>query len=267
MPILLSYLCAMRNLFLLPMLFFLLLAGGCKEETAAPLDLSKDFSYFPLELDRPSYFRVDSIVLRGRVGGVFYDTATAEVRETLVEMFVEPDGSTSYRGERWQRVNEGSPWVFSQTYTLSIVNNQALRREDNLTFTKLVFPLRENTRWDGHTFFDETRDLIIGGEFLDVFNGWQYSYEEVETPVTLSTGVSFAASLLVRQAEIDNLIDLRLASERYAPGIGLIERTIDARHTQCRNCCSGNTANCINLAWDAKAEKGFILRQTFLRRE
>ncbi|MEM9528196.1 MAG: hypothetical protein AAGA31_16405 [Bacteroidota bacterium] len=257
----------MRILFILSVLFFLLLAGACKEETAAPLDLSKDFSYFPLELDRPTYYRVDSIVLLSEVGGVRYDTATAEVRETLVEMFEEPDGTTTYRGERWQRADEASPWVFSQTYTLRLLEGQALRREDNLTFTKLVFPLRENKRWDGHSFFDETRDLIIGGEFLDVFNGWEYRYEEVAAPIVLATGVSFEESLLVRQAEIDNLIDLRLATERYAPGVGLIERTIDARHTQCRNCCNGNTANCINLAWNDKAEKGFILQQTFLRQE
>lgn len=243
------------------------MASACKEETAVPLDLSKDLSYFPLELNRSVFYRVDSIVLLSQIGGVVYDTATAEVRETLVEMFEEPDGSTTYRGERWQRTDEASPWVFSQTYTLSIVDNRALRREDNLTFTKLVFPLRENERWDGHVFFDETRDLIIGGEFLDVFNGWEYRVEEVNTPITLSTGLNFEESLLIRQAEIDNLIDLRLATERYAPGIGLIERTIDARHTQCRNCCSGNTANCINLGWDEKAEKGFILQQTFLRRE
>ncbi|MEM9258741.1 MAG: hypothetical protein AAGA62_03780 [Bacteroidota bacterium] len=257
----------MRTLSPLLILCSLLLVGACTEETAEPLDLSEDFSYFPLELGRPTFYRVDSIVLLSEVGGVRYDTATAEVRETLVEMFEEPDGTTTYRGERWQRANEASPWVFSQTFTMSIVENQALRREDNLTFTKLVFPLRENRRWDGHSFFDDTRDLIVGGEFLDIFNGWEYSYEQVATPVDLSTGVSFEKSLLVRQAEIDNLIDLRLATERYAPGVGLIERTIDARHTQCRNCCNGNTANCINLSWDDKAEKGFILQQTFLRRE
>jgi hypothetical protein len=226
------------------------------------LDLTEDFSFFPLELNQPLFYDLDSILVFPSVGGTVYDTSYAEVRETLVEMFLEADGSESYRGERWQRANEGAPWVFVQTYTVNRTNRAAIRREDNLQFTKLNFPLTEGRSWDGHVAFDTRREIVVGGEFLDVFNGWNYRIDTVAAAITLSTGRSFENTIRVEQADVDNLIDTRIAFERYAPGVGLIERFIDARHTQCQVCCNGDTPTCLDLPWNEKAEKGFILRQT-----
>ncbi|MEL6142637.1 MAG: hypothetical protein AAFU67_13590 [Bacteroidota bacterium] len=68
-------------------------------------------------------------------------------------------------------------------------------------------------------------------------------------------------------SEVDNLIDFRLAYERYARGLGLVERFVDARHTQCQVCCNGDTGSCLDLSWDNKAEKGFILHERLIRVE
>lgn len=255
----------MHKTLLLSLVTVLLAFSGCKEEVAPPLDLEADLAYFPLELNQPLYYQLDSIVLFNTVRGVEYDTASLEVRETLVESFVAPDGATNYRGERWDRPLAGGPWRFRQTYTVSRTNLGAERSEDNLQFTKLTFPLRTGKSWDGHTAFDDSRDFVIGGEFLDIYFGWDYRYAATDEQVTLSTGLTFPETILVEQAETDNLIDRRIAFERYAPGVGLIERFIDARHTQCRVCCGGDTGSCIDLPWDEKAEKGFILRQILLR--
>lgn len=257
----------MRKYLLLPVLYVLFVAGSCEDEIRDPLDLETDYAYFPLELNTPLFYDQDSIVVFNTAGGIVYDTSTTEIRETLVEIFTETDGTETYRGERWQRANEDSPWQFVQTYTVSRSGTAAVRREDNLQFTKLVFPIRENERWDGNAAFDASREIIVGGEFLDVYNGWDYRYQTTDTAFVGNSGESFAGSLVVRQASIDdNLIDQRIAYEIYAPGVGLVERFIDARHTQCRVCCrAGNDIDfdaCFNLPWDEKAEKGFVLRQT-----
>ena len=252
--------------YLLPALLLLLFASACVEET---LDPNTDYGqgYFPLELGKSWYYDVDSIELIPVINGTFYDTSRLEVRETLLDTFTTPDRKLWYRGERWERTDAGSPWQFKQTFALSSNRQVALRQEDNLTFTKLTFAVRNGTRWDGHTAFDEFQQLIVGGEFLDVYAGWEYSYANVDEPVTLATGFSADKALLVEQAEVDNLLDFRFAYERYADGIGLIERYIDARHTQCRVCCNADTAPCLDLPWDEKAEKGFILHQVLTRYE
>lgn len=252
----------MRKLLLLPFLYVLFIAGSCENEIQDPVDLSADQAYFPLELNVPLFYDQDSIVLFNTTGGIVYDTSRSEVRETLVEVFTEADGTESYRGERWQREDENSPWRFIQTYTVSRSNTALTRREDNLQFTKLIFPIRDGRSWDGNAAFDVRREIVVGGEFLDVFNGWDYRYQEVGNDFTAPSGRSFSDVVLVRQALVeDNLIDLRQAHEIYAPGVGLVERFIDARHTQCRVCCNVDTELCFNLTWDEKAEKGFILRQ------
>ncbi|NJB84929.1 hypothetical protein GGR26_000674 [Lewinella marina] len=245
----------------------ILLATGCEEEVLTPATESALETYYPLELNRPAYYRVDSIVLTPTVSGIRYDTARVEARETLVETFVGADGALVFRGERWERADESQNFTFKQTFTVTRTATAVVRSEDNLSFTKLVLPLRDGVRWDGHTAFDASRDVAVGPEFLDVYNGWAYRYTNTGEQLTLPTGLQLDSVVTVDQAAIDNLIDLRSAYERYAPGRGLVERFLDARHTQCRECCNGDTASCIDLPWDEKAEKGIIIHQLLLRRE
>ncbi|MGB3798396.1 MAG: hypothetical protein WA952_01205 [Lewinella sp.] len=238
----------------------ILSVASCEEETLEPL-ADKLESYYPLELHRPVFYRVDSVVLRREVGGVRYDSTTTEARETLVETFTGADGSTYYRGERWERNNEFAPFRFKQTFTVNREGSAVIRSEDNLTFTKLVSPIREGTNWDGNAAFDSRRQVFVGGELLDVYDGWDYRYTNVDTSATLRTGAQVDSVVIVRQAAVfDNLVNYRNAYEWYAPGIGLVERFIDARYTQCLSECAGQS-------WNEKSEKGYIIRQTFVRRD
>lgn len=245
-------------------LFVLLTLVGCQEEVAEP-SLTGLSPYYALQLDRPLYYDVDSIILDNTVSGVRYDTSQSVARETLLETYVGADGQTYYRGERWSRPVGGTgEYRFVQTYTLSEQAGTLVRSEDNLTFTKLVSPLRLGVSWRGNAAFDETRSVPVGGEFLDVYNGWVYTYTEVNGLLDLPGVGPLDGVVTVTQAEQDTfLIDRRIAFEKYAQGIGLVERYIDARHTQCRVCCSGDTAPCKDLPWDEKAEKGYIIHQRY----
>ena len=244
----------------------LCLVMSCKEEALEPLP-DRLADYYPLELNRPVYYRVDSVVLVRQVNGVRYDSSSTEARETLVETFVGADGVTYYRGERWERANAGFPYRFRQSFTVARTDGGIVRSEDNLTFTKLVSPLREGVRWDGNKAFDEFREIFAGGETVKVYEGWDYQYTNIDTAVTLRTGVQLDSVVTVRQADLNIQIDYRRAYEWYAPGIGLVERFVDARHTQCETCCDRDFFACADLGWNEKAEKGYIVRQTFLGRD
>lgn len=250
-------------------LLVVILSAGCEDtvEELSPTVTALE-RYYPLELNRPTFYQVDSIVLSNTVGGIRYDTSMLEVRETLVETFVGADGATLFRGERWEKPEGAQNFSFKQTFTVDRDNRSVTRNEDNLGFIKLVAPIRRGEEWDGNIGFDEDRSIAVGGEFLDVYRYWEYHYSNVDTSLTLRTGVSLDSVVVVTQAEeTDNLIELRRAYEYYAPGIGLVERFIDARHTQYIVCCNRDPALGIDLSWDEKAEKGYIIRQTFLRQE
>jgi hypothetical protein len=61
--------------------------------------------------------------------------------------------------------------------------------------------------------------------------------------------------LTVREADSENLIELRRSRVKYAKGIGLVYRELWVLDTQCIEQCDGKP-------WEEKAEKGFILSQT-----
>jgi predicted GH43/DUF377 family glycosyl hydrolase len=257
----------MMKSLLLTSLLVVCLLSACEEETAPPRDVAADLAYFPLELDQPKFYALDSIVIFSTVRGIVYDTARLEVRETLVERFEAPDGTETYRGERWDRRLPDGEWRFQQTFSMSRSNLRATRNEDNLSFTKLVFPLTVGKRWDGHTAFDDSRQFVIGGEFLSIYQGWDYRYVPTNDAIAAgSTALEYEGAVLIEQDSTDNLIIQSIAYEIYAPGIGLVERFIDARRTQCRICCNQtDTALCDSLPWNDKAERGFILKETFIR--
>lgn len=252
---------------LIALLLLLSLIGGCKEDSLAPNGEVKGADYFPLRIGQTWYYQVDSVTLRSTISGIRYDTVQLEAREQLLDSFINAAGETWYSGERWERSDSTANWRFAATFALQKDQRTANKSINNLSFTKLSFPAMERKRWNGHTAFDPFRQLAVGGEFLDVYAGWEYSYQSIGEAYTLPNGLVYPDVLVIQQADVDNLIDRRIAYEVYAKNVGLIASFLDARHTQCRICCGGETANCIDLSWDAKAEKGFLLQQSLLRTE
>ena len=242
-------------------LFLLILfIASCQEELAEPLQLGEDQVYFPVELNQKITYDVDSIVLFNTVRGVVYDTARSQVQEELVEAFLGADGDTIYRGQRLWRRNSTDSWQPNQTYTVTKNATRAQLTEDNLTFTKLVFPIRPGVSWDGNAAFNERREFPVGGEFVTIYEFWDYRYAAAPLD-TVINGNTLTNTWLVEQADQDLLINLRRAYERYAPGVGLVEQFIDARDTQCVSCCNRDTRICSELPWNEKAEQGFIVHK------
>ncbi|PHI21259.1 hypothetical protein CEQ90_04380 [Lewinellaceae bacterium SD302] len=249
------------NLLKATLLFFTLATfSACEEESIASTPNTGEQEYFPLSIGQTKTYEVDSILLLQEVSGTVYDTARLTVQEILQDTFIAADGRLWYRGERYEKDRDApdSEYRITRTFTVSTDAQVALRSENNLSFTKLVFPARTGERWDGNGDFDEFRQFAVGGEFLDIYAGWETFYQTVDSTA------DDRRFLRVEQAQVDNVIDLRQAYEVYETGVGLVEKFLDARHTQCQVCCGGDTAPCIDLPWDEKAEKGFILRQRLI---
>ena len=244
-------------------LYFLLgislLFAACEDETAEPItDLG--YEYFPLAVGQEAYYLMDSIVLRPQVGGILYDSVRLDVRETLVDTLHDQEGRRWYRGERYDRRVDSTAWRFRQTFLLRRDEARAYRREDNLEFVKLVFPVRADKRWDGHVAFDATREIEIAGQPVQVYLDWEYVYQSADEPGDIE-GRTYDSLTLVQGADYENLLNRRLSIEGYAADLGLVYREMEVFETQCQICCGGNTGLCLDLPWRAKAEAGFIIKQ------
>jgi hypothetical protein len=236
-------------------LFFL----TCEDEIAEPAT-NQGYEYFPLAVGMEWNYLMDSIVLRPQVGGIFYDSVRLDVRETLMDTLRDQEGQLWYRGERYDRRVDSTDWRFRQTFLLRRDDARAYRREDNLEFVKLVFPVRTNKNWDGHVAFDPFREIEVAGQPIQIYLDWNYNYLSVnEAGSILNT--PYDRLTLVEGADYENLLNRRLAIEGYAANIGLVYREIEVFETQCQACCSGDTGACLDLPWRAKAEAGFILKQ------
>lgn len=255
-----SYSMTGNTIFLIGLLFFTsLFLLTCEGETAEPR-ADKGYDYFPLEVGNEWNYLMDSIVLRPQVGGIFFDSVRLEVQETLVDTLRDLEGQLWYRGERYDRRLGSTVWRFRQTFLLRRDELRAYRREDNLEFVKMVFPLRADQNWDGHVAFDHFREIEVAGQPIQIFVDWNYRYLSFDQPGVVMDK-TYDQLAVVEGADYENLLNRRLAIEGYAKNIGLVYREMEVFETQCQQCCNGDTGACLDLPWREKAEGGFIIKQ------
>ncbi len=103
------------------------------------------------------------------------------------------------------------------------------------------------------------QQIEVGGESIEIFKNWESRISRFNHKY--SNGISNADSCFtVELADYESLIDLRYGFEVYAKGSGLFYRELWVLDTQ----CNGNPADCKEIPWQKKAEKGFIVKQRLL---
>lgn len=245
---------SMRNhLFFLLGLFVLL--NACDKQD----DFTTDFKYeyFPLEIGKYITYSVDSIIYSTFDGNISIDTGSYQIRETIVDSSRQNSiGKLVYEIERERRKDASEAWKIESVLVVHQAINRLEWTEDNRKFVKMVFPLKLGETWDGNQYFDETEPVSIKGEVIEMFKGWDYEITTIDESYTVSN-FDFDQTMVVSQANSENAIEYRYSTERYAKGIGLIEKEIKILDTQC-------ITDCIGQNWEEKAEKGFILKMRMI---
>jgi len=228
---------------------------SCEGGTDAP-PIEFGYDYFPLEIGKYIEYDVDSIIYDiGAGSSVTVRNNSIQVREEVTDSFPDNEGRIVYRIERFERNDAAEEWRVNDVWTAVVTDRQAERIEENLRFIKMVFPVSDNTNpWDGNKYIDENLVIPIAGESVFIFKNWLYEYRTIGEALNIG-GFSFDDVATIYQADEENFIELRRSYERYARGIGLVEREMLILDTQC-------IADCVGQTWEQKAEKGFIVRQT-----
>ncbi len=229
--------------------------AACKREPD-PYVPEEGLDYFPLEVGKQWIYEIDSTIydpdgLNGTVYAV-HGFLKEEITDTIHGI----DGTVIYMLEQWFRPIDTLPWQFQKVVFLSLEKGQAIRTEDNLRFIKLVFPLSKGKSWDGNIHFSPFIKVTVAGETLEMFKGWSYRVLSLDDAETIGDH-TFEQVATIRNADEENLIELRRVIEKYARGVGLVAREMWILDTQC-------IEDCLGMEWEQKAEKGFILRQTLI---
>jgi len=183
---------------------FVLVFLGCSESTIIPDTTESDLNYFPIQTGQYRIYDVDEViftVLRS-------DTSHYELKESVVDSFLNSTNSITYVVNRETRLTTSEPWSLDSVWTARISNTQAVLVENNINIIKLVFPIEQGLSWDGNE--------------LNSRNEKQFTYD-LNVPDTTLFENQFSDGLKVVQSDIpENFINRDERFEIYVKGVGLI---------------------------------------------
>lgn len=176
---------------------------GCKKDPSTKLDLGYD--YYSTKVGSWIIYDVDSIVYNDFTGTV--DTFQYQTKELVVSTYVDAEGRSTQRIERYKRENAG-PWSIKDVWASNLTTTTAERVEENVRFIKLVFPAKTGVSWDGN--------------IANVLEEWDYVYTTYDEPATIGA-LSFDSVLTVLQRDQDlGALEKYYFVEMYAKHIGLV---------------------------------------------
>jgi len=220
-----------------------------------PVDPSTfGYEYFPLETGKKYTYQSDSIIFLGIEKR--WDTLQSQIQEVVGETFTDIEGRKIYKIDRFFRRNEGQEWRQINTWTAYRDENKAVRTEENLTFIKLVFPVRKLLRWQGNALLDSRIKVEVGGNLIEPYEDWKHRIEDVEVPYSFK-GQDIKA-LVVDLVDYTDILSKREVAEWYGKGIGLLKRQaiiVDL---------DGNKPS---EPWEKKVQAGFIHTLTLVNVE
>jgi hypothetical protein len=230
--------------------FFLISCGSNSEDTLP--NRGKD--YFPLTIGNTVLFDLDSVIYDPLPGGISIDTYRWQAREVMSDTVRSKTGELRYVIDRSIKLKTSPDWTPRETFSAALTDAYALLSENNLTFIKFPTYFDVGTNWDGNLYNDVGTRLEVAGEILEPFSK-RWTFEVLSYGKAEKIGTKDYLDVLTVQAQSDPkiLTEKRYSLEKYAKGIGLVYREIKILDTQKLDAA---------IAWEKKAQKGFILKLT-----
>ena len=182
-------------------ILFLIIISSCK-----PINyINENYhsKYFPIELNQEKEFLVTNI----NHSSFGKDTVTYYLKEVISEKFLNLEGDSAYRIERFWKTDSIDNYEIKDIWVANKSLNFAQLIEENIRFTKLIFPFDVNVVWDGNVFNNQQSQ--------------EYRIESINTPYNVN-GLSFDSSITVIQNYKSNLLEYENSKEIYVIGVGLV---------------------------------------------
>jgi hypothetical protein len=174
---------------------------ACKKDK--PINVYEGYDYFPNRVGHWVIYNVDSMYF----SGFKWDTSIYQIREVIDSFYTDNTGRRTQVVNRYKRMGDTGIWVYQKSWTANLTPTEALKKEDNITYAKLIFPVSTTSTWNGNAF--------------NTSPDWEYSYTTVNSPLTVG-GTYFDSTLTVLQYADDNSIWHKYYIEQYATNVGLI---------------------------------------------
>ena len=188
--------------------------NSCSKDDEQLVDLGLD--YFPVEIGKYVEFVVDSTFVDEQFGAPS-TVVQYELREVIAEEFIDQSGRTVQRIDRFVKDSTGN-WIIRDVWTQFRSNSKAERVEENQRKFRLSFRPDFEKRWDLNAF---NNDQVFSN--TSPFEFVEMEYQEIDEPYTVN-GMTFDSTIAVNTTYPSNLIITLIEYERFAKGVGLIEK-------------------------------------------
>lgn len=195
---------------------FVSLFSSCKKDSEIT---TADFGYdyFPDQVGQYVIYQVDSI-WQDDISNV-HDTTRYLLKEVIASTFLDNSGRPTLRIERFKKFyNPSLPydsvqWTLTDVWLANRTNTTAERVEENIRYIKLVFPVKEEKKWNGNIYntLGEKEYEIISADIQEYINS-----------------INFDSVVTVKQFEEFNWVESRYEVEKYAKRVGLAYRRQDS---------------------------------------
>ena len=94
---------------------------------------------------------------------------TYQLKEINVLVFRDLDGKEAFKIERYRRENETQKWTIDSVFMAKKEIDKALKFENNVTYVKIYFPIKEGLKWNGNaynSFGNDTYELKKINQFF-----------------------------------------------------------------------------------------------------
>ena len=188
-------------------IFFLILIINLSCDPVEYSEVKSYQDYFPIEIQKEKKFLVTNII-HNSFGK---DTSSYYLKEIITESFIDLEGDTAYRIQRYWRTDTTHTYEIKDVWVVKKSENSVQQLEENIRFTKLIFPINKNSFWNGNAFNN------LGYQ--------EYSVQSIHTSFNLNN-LTFDSCVSINQNYKSNLLEYENSQEIYSLGIGLVYKEV-----------------------------------------
>ena len=173
------------------------------------------YDYAPVTIGKYVVYDVDSTAYLETLDTVYYKY---RIKEKLEELFTDNQGREAIKLVRYIKKYNDSvsydnmPWIVKDVWTYTKTNTTLEVVEEDLRFTKLIFPVTQDATWNGNA--------------QNTLAEWDYTYDYIDRTEVIN-GHKFDNILMVLQRkDKNNVLHREYFIEKYAKEVGLVYREI-----------------------------------------
>ena len=188
-------------------IFFLILIINLSCDPIEYSEVKSYQDYFPIEVQKEKKFLVTNII-HNSFGK---DTSSYYLKEIITESFIDLEGDTAYRIQRYWRTDSTQIYEIKDVWVVKKSKTSLQQLEENIRFTKLIFPIDKNSFWNGNAFNN------LGYQ--------EYSVQSIHTGFNLNN-LTFDSCVSINQNYKSNLLEYENSQEIYSLGLGLVYKEV-----------------------------------------